>query len=55
MAATIIPQSVLFGNPEKSEPKISPDGTRYAYLSSSDKVCFLPRTLPLSPHLPESA
>lgn len=25
-----IPQSKLFGNPDKAEPKISPDGKRYA-------------------------
>ncbi|KAJ1468082.1 hypothetical protein T484DRAFT_1856563 [Baffinella frigidus] len=37
----LIPQSKLFGNPDKAEPKISPDGKRYAYLArylaSSDK------------------
>jgi dipeptidyl aminopeptidase/acylaminoacyl peptidase len=33
----VIPQSVLFGNPDKAEPKLSPDGTQYAYLANSDK------------------
>jgi hypothetical protein len=33
----LIPQSKFFGNPDKSEPKISPDGKRYAYLASSQE------------------
>ena len=33
----VIPQSVLFGNPDKAEPKLSPDGRTYAYLANSDK------------------
>lgn len=33
----VIPQSVLFGNPDKAEPKLSPDGRKYAYLANSDK------------------
>lgn len=33
----VIPQSVLFGNPDKAEPKLSPDGTQYAYLANSEK------------------
>jgi hypothetical protein len=35
MAAELIPQSKLFGNADKAEPKIAPDGKRYAYLASS--------------------
>ncbi len=34
----IIPRAVLFGNPEKSEPKISPDGNLLAYLAPSNGV-----------------
>ena len=34
----IIPRSVLFGNPEKALPDISPDGTMLAYLAPSDGV-----------------
>ena len=37
MLPDIIPQSVLFGNPDKAEPKISPDGKKYAYLANSEK------------------
>eukprot|EP00283_Hemiselmis_rufescens_P026985 CAMPEP_0173444424 /NCGR_PEP_ID=MMETSP1357-20121228/32161_1 /TAXON_ID=77926 /ORGANISM="Hemiselmis rufescens, Strain PCC563" /LENGTH=639 /DNA_ID=CAMNT_0014410469 /DNA_START=26 /DNA_END=1945 /DNA_ORIENTATION=+ len=44
----LIPQSVLFGNPDKAEPKISPDGTRYAYLSSSDKGVLNVFVVPVS-------
>lgn len=33
----LIPREVLFGNPVKASPKISPDGTRLAYLAPSDK------------------
>jgi hypothetical protein len=33
----LIPQAVLFGNPDKAEPKLSPDGAKYAYLANSDK------------------
>lgn len=33
--ATLIPREVLFGNPVKAAPKISPDGTRLAYLAPS--------------------
>ena len=28
----LIPRKVLFGNPVKASPQISPDGTRLAYL-----------------------
>lgn len=38
MAAKMIPREVLFGNPEKDSPKISPDGTRLAYLAPKDNV-----------------
>lgn len=34
----IIPRAVLFGNPEKSDPKISPDGNLLAYLAPSNGV-----------------
>ncbi len=34
----LIPKKVLFGNPEKSSPKISPDGTKLSYLSSYNGV-----------------
>ncbi len=34
----IIPRDVLFGNPEKSSPKISPDGTMMAYLAPVNNV-----------------
>src|SRR5262245_23720916 len=30
---TLIPRSVLFGNPTKAAPRISPDGKRLAYLA----------------------
>lgn len=33
----LIPREVLFGNPVKSSPRISPDGTRLAYLAPSAK------------------
>ncbi len=32
----MIPRSILFGNPDKTEPRISPDGTKLAYLAPSD-------------------
>jgi dipeptidyl aminopeptidase/acylaminoacyl peptidase len=32
----LIPRAVLFGNPEKAAPVISPDGTRLAYLAPHD-------------------
>jgi dipeptidyl aminopeptidase/acylaminoacyl peptidase len=34
----LIPRAVLFGNPQKSSPSISPDGTMLAYLSPSNGV-----------------
>jgi hypothetical protein len=32
---TLIPREVLFGNPTKGSPRISPDGTLLAYLAPS--------------------
>ncbi len=34
----LIPRSVLFGNPEKASPRISPDGKRLAYRAPVDGV-----------------
>jgi len=34
----LIPRDDLFGNPEKSSPQISPDGTRLAYLAPDEGV-----------------
>src|SRR6202140_5575824 len=36
--APLIPREVLFGNPERSNPQISPDGTQIGYLAPSDGV-----------------
>jgi len=33
-----IPRELLFGNPEKASPKISPDGERWAYLAPDEGV-----------------
>jgi dipeptidyl aminopeptidase/acylaminoacyl peptidase len=33
----LIPRDVLFGNPVKASPRISPDGTNLAFLAPSDK------------------
>jgi dipeptidyl aminopeptidase/acylaminoacyl peptidase len=33
----LIPRKVLFGNPVKTAPQLSPDGTRLAYIAPSDK------------------
>ena len=33
----LIPREVLFGNPERTGPKISPDGRHLAYLRPDDK------------------
>ncbi|MCU0253608.1 MAG: S9 family peptidase [Acidobacteria bacterium] len=35
--APLIPREILFGNPVKASPKISPDGTRLAYVAPSEK------------------
>lgn len=34
----LIPREVIFGNPERASPQISPDGTRLAYLAPVDGV-----------------
>ncbi|HUU84967.1 MAG TPA: S9 family peptidase [Phycisphaerae bacterium] len=34
----LIPREVLFGNPDKAGPQISPDGTRMAYLAPDEGV-----------------
>lgn len=34
----LIPREVLFGNPDKASPKISPDGQRLAYLAPDEGV-----------------
>ncbi len=38
VATELIPRSVLFGNPERSEPSISPDGTQLGYLAPVNGV-----------------
>ena len=37
-AVPLIPREVLFGNPEKVGPRLSPDGERLAYLAPKDGV-----------------
>ena len=37
-SAPLIPRSVLFGNPERTSPEISPDGTMLAYLAPDQGV-----------------
>jgi dipeptidyl aminopeptidase/acylaminoacyl peptidase len=37
----LIPRSVLFGNPERAMPRLSPDGTRLAYIAPRDGVMNL--------------
>ena len=37
-AAPLIPREVLFGNPERADPEISPDGTQLGYLAPLDGV-----------------
>src|SRR5919199_634711 len=34
----LIPREILFGNPEKAQPRLSPDGKRLAYLAPVDGV-----------------
>jgi dipeptidyl aminopeptidase/acylaminoacyl peptidase len=34
----LIPRNVLFGNPEKASPQVSPDGTKMAYLAPVNDV-----------------
>ena len=38
MTTPLIPREVLFGNPERASPAISPDGTRIAWLAPVDGV-----------------
>src|SRR5262245_63090050 len=33
----LIPREILFGNPTKEKPEISPDGMKLSYLAPSDK------------------
>jgi hypothetical protein len=35
---SLIPREVLFGNPERADPQISPDGTQLGYLAPVDGV-----------------
>ena len=37
----LIPRQVLFGNPDKASPKISPDGTKISYLADVEGVINL--------------
>src|SRR6201996_1375160 len=34
----LIPRTVLFGNPERTSPQLSPDGTRLAWIAPHDRV-----------------
>ena len=34
----LIPRDVLFGNPERESPRVSPDGTRLAWLAPVEGV-----------------
>src|SRR5687767_1378923 len=34
----LIPRRVLFGNPERMSPRVSPDGTRLAYIAPHEGV-----------------
>jgi dipeptidyl aminopeptidase/acylaminoacyl peptidase len=38
MTSNLIPREVLFGNPDKSSPQISPDGKQMAYLAPVNNV-----------------
>ena len=38
MSIELIPRKVLLGNPVKTSPQISPDGSRMAYLAPVDDV-----------------
>ena len=35
---TVIPREVLFGNPERASPRLSPDGRRMGYLAPDEGV-----------------
>jgi dipeptidyl aminopeptidase/acylaminoacyl peptidase len=37
-ATPLIPRAALFGNPERAQPQVSPDGTRLAYLAPDNGV-----------------
>jgi hypothetical protein len=37
-AAPLVPLKVLFGNPERTQPRLSPDGQRLAYIAPLDGV-----------------
>jgi dipeptidyl aminopeptidase/acylaminoacyl peptidase len=37
-APPLIPREILFGNPDKAQPRLSPDGKRLAYLAPVDGV-----------------
>src|SRR3712207_9002441 len=37
-AAPLIPLKVLFGNPQRTQPRLSPDGQRLAYIAPLDGV-----------------
>ncbi len=37
-AVELIPRNILFGNPDKASPQVSPDGTRMAYLAPVNNV-----------------
>jgi len=38
MTTALIPRRVLFGNPERTSPRLSPDGTRLAWIAPKDDV-----------------
>ena len=38
VSTPLIPREVLFGNPERTQPRISPDGKRLAYIAPVDGV-----------------
>src|SRR5215203_6261480 len=38
MAVSLIPREVLFGNPERMGPRLSPDGERLAFLAPKEGV-----------------
>src|SRR3954454_8649761 len=38
MTVPLVPRSVLFGNPERISPAISPDGTRLAWIAPDEGV-----------------
>ncbi len=38
MATTLIPRTVLFGNPERVQPKLSPDGATLSWIAPRDGV-----------------